>query len=130
MARPEFKVTPEMRRRVAVAAGSGRMSHEEIAIGLGIARNTLEKHFEAELSNGAYECRLEVLEGMHKAAMTGNITAQRAYLEQTPRVAAPPLPEPEEKPVPIGKKQQANVDAVTAARGTDWEQLLPAPRLQ
>lgn len=126
MARPEFKVTDALRRRVAIAAGSGRLTHEEIAIGLGIARETLEKHFEEELSIGAYERRLDVIEAMYDSAAKGNITSARAYLENAPRAAAPPASadSPEPKPAAVGKKQQANVDATTAAAGTDWEDLL------
>lgn len=132
MGRPEFKVSEALRRRVAIAAGGG-MSHEEIAIAIGIDRNTLKKHFEAELSTGAFACRIEVLEAMHAAAGKGNVTAQRAYLERDPELAAPPAPVDQPEPV-LGKKEQAQADAKTAARGTTWDSLLPkpgdAPRLQ
>jgi hypothetical protein len=102
------------------------MSHEEIAIALGIARGTLEKHFAAELTEGAYLRRMEVLEAMHGAALKGNVTAQRAYLERDPRLAAPPVPKDEgAKPAPIGKKEQAQRDAKTAAVGSEWHELLP-----
>jgi len=106
------------------------MSHEEIAIGMAMARNTLEKHFAAELSAGAYAKRLEILQAMHAAAKKGNMTAARAYLANEPRVAAPPLPQPEAEPrkqEPLGKKAQANADATTAAVGTEWDTLLKAP---
>lgn len=99
------------------------MSHEEIAIGLGISRPTLEKHFVDELSHGAYAKRLEVLDAMHKAAKKGNIAAQKAYMQLTPRVAAP-AHEPEADTPKLGKKEQAQADAKTAQRGTDWETLL------
>lgn len=128
MARPSFKPTPFMRRKVAAAAGAG-MSHEEIAIGLGLARNTLEKHFARELTEGAYARRLEVVLAMHAAAKRGNVAAAKQYLSMTPRVAAPPLPVGEAEsaapPTPkLGKKEQAQVDAVSAHKGTDWDGLL------
>lgn len=97
------------------------MSHEEIALGLGIARNTLTKHFERELSIGAYEKRLEVLDAMHRCAKKGNVAAQKAYVALTPAVAAPPA----QKDEPKGKKAQAQADAATAAQGTEWNDLLP-----
>lgn len=114
-----------MRFKVAVAAGGG-MSHEEIAIGLGISRNTLEKHFAHELSVGAYEKRIAVLEAMHSSACKGNVTAQRAYMERMPEIA--PTPDEaavEPKELKRGKKEQANADAQTAQTGTQWEGLLP-----
>jgi hypothetical protein len=98
------------------------MSHEEIALGLGISRPTLEKYFEAELSTGAYAKRLEVLAAMHGAALKGNVAAQKAYLALEPGLAAPPA---EKTAEPLGKKEQQNKDAVTAAAGTDWADLLP-----
>lgn len=99
------------------------MSHEEIAIGLGIARNTLEKHFESELSVGSISKRLEVLTAMHRAAKKGNVAAQRAYMAYVPRPSTPPIP-PADKPLPLGKKVQAQADAVVAHQGTEWEDLL------
>lgn len=107
------------------------MSHEEIAIGLGISRNTLEKHFEAELSHGAYAKRLEVLVAMHAAAKKGNVAAQKAYTAMPPpRAAATPLPPdevgpPKTKTAAKGKKEQAQAEALTAQAGTDWQDLLP-----
>jgi len=112
-----------MRRKVSIAAGAG-MTHEEIAIALGISRPTLAKHFEVELSEVALKRRMEVFEAMHKAALKGNVSAQRAYAATVPTFAAPP--EESEKPEAVGKKEQANRDAVTAAEGTDWGDLLPS----
>lgn len=126
MARPKFKPTPAQRRRVAITAGAG-MAHEVIAISLGISRNTLEKHFEFELSVGAYQKRAEVIEAMHAAAKNGNVAAQKAYAAMNePRIAAPPVPKdrPMMEQKPEGKKAQQQADAVTAAVGTDWDNLL------
>lgn len=116
MARPPFEPTDDLKEKVAIAAGGG-MSHEEIALGLGISRPTLAKYFEAELSTGAYAKRLEVVVAMHGTAMKGNVAAQKAYLALEPALAAPP-----EKPVPLGKKDQAEADAKTVQVGTGWEE--------
>lgn len=117
--RPAHKPTPATRRKVTNAAAGG-MAHEEIAIALGIARNTLEKHYEHELSTGALNRRAEVLDAMARTALKGNVSAQKAFLALTPALAAPPV-EPEK---PKGKKEQQAADAVTAAQGTDWDDLI------
>jgi hypothetical protein len=102
------------------------MAHEEIALALGIARNTLEKHFELELSTGAHQRRMEVLVAQFRAAKKGNVAAQKAFLQNSPALAAPPPPEAEaaaRKPA-LGKKEQAQADAQTAGAGTEWADLL------
>lgn len=120
--RPEFAPTKAMRLMVSIAAGAG-MAHEKIAIGLDISRPTLEKHFARELSIGAYERRIEVLTAMFLAARKGNVTAQKAYIAMdAPVLTAPPLKEAEPK---VGKKEQAQADATTAAAGTEWHDDLP-----
>lgn len=104
------------------------MSHEEIALAIGVSRNTLEKHFQHELSVGAYQRRAEVLESMHEAAGKGNVTAQKAYLERAPELEAPPVgAEAESDILKRGKKEQAAQDAKTAQDGTNWKGLLPEP---
>lgn len=137
--RPPFVPTAAMKRKVSIAAGAG-MPHEHIALGIGITWKTLEKHFEYELSIGAYQRRLEVLAGLHKAARKGSSAAAKAYLLLEPQVSAPPAaPGDEAKPTegkaaetgavvpgPVGKKEQANADATTAQAGTDWADLLPS----
>ena len=118
--RKAFRPTAVQRRKVTNAAAGG-MAHEEIAVALGICRNTLEKHFERELSTGALGRRMEVLDAMARTALKGNVSAQKAYLAMTPTLAAPPV-EPEK---PMGKKDQANADAKGAQAGTSWDALLP-----
>jgi hypothetical protein len=124
--RPPFKPTAHQRATVAIAAGGG-MALNEIAMGLGITRETLHKHFEIELSTGAHAKRLEVIRAMHAAAKRGNVAAAKAYMLLEPASAAPPLPPPAPAPAkeePLGKKDQANRDAVDASKGTGWEGLL------
>ena len=120
--RPAFKPTTVQRRKVTNAAAGG-MTHEEIAIALGIHRHTLEKYFEAELSTGALSRRMEMLDAMARTGLKGNVAAQKAFLALTPTLAAPPVAvdKPEK---PLGKKEQAQADAVTAAQGTGWDELI------
>lgn len=122
--RPAFQPTEEQRQYVSVGAAGG-MSHEEIAIGLGIARMTLLKYFEVELSTAAYRNRLNVLNAMYDAAMKGNVAAQKAFLATTPQGSTVPLEAQATKTEPLGKKAQANMDAITAQVGTEWDDLLP-----
>ncbi len=113
------------------------MPHEDIATVLGISDDTLRKYYAAELSAGALSRRLEVLEGLHAAAKRGSSSAARAYLEHAPEFHVPPAPkdpapqpvaEPKPEKVPaLGKKEQAQADALTAHVGTDWADLLPGP---
>jgi AcrR family transcriptional regulator len=106
------------------------MSHADIAAGLGIARNTLEKHYAEELTEGAYARRLDVLEALFRAA-TGakpNVTAAKAYMAIAPKLPGPPAPpeaSDDDKPEKLGKKERAQRDAASAGRGTGWEDILP-----
>lgn len=138
--RPAHAPTTASRRQVSLAAGGG-MRHEDIALAIGITRDTLTKHYQVELSAGASLRRLEVLCALHAAAKRGSSSAAKAYLAVEPQLAAPPLSEGETAPAPavaampvpapapaarvMGKKEQAKADATTAAVGTGWDELLP-----
>lgn len=118
--RPTFKPTVVQRRMVRNAAATG-MSHEEIAVALEIHRHTLEKHFGNELAGGALKRQMEFRDALARAGLKGNVSALKQLLTMTPTLAAPPV-EPEK---PKGKKEQQAADALTAAEGTDWADLLP-----
>lgn len=83
MARPPFQPTAEQRRRVLVAAGAG-VSQREIALALGLSRNTLAAAFWTELHTGRAVARLELLQGLYRAARGGSATAARMYLKRPP----------------------------------------------
>jgi len=135
--RPEHKPTKASRRTVSIGAGGG-MRHEDIALALGINRDTLVKHYALELSTGAAMRRLEVLQAQYRAALRkGSTSAAKAYLATEPELAAPPVqpgapvaaaapvaPEPATIAKTVGKKEQQAADAVTAGQGTEWESLL------
>jgi len=124
MARPRFRPKAAQRRKVSVAAGGG-WSHEEIAIALGISRPTLEKYFEYELSIGAYERRMEAIQGLHRAAKKGNVAAAKAYAALSVKASAPPpAVDGVATSKPQGKKEQADEKAKTAQVGTEWAELL------
>lgn len=133
--RPEYVPSKATRRQVAIAAGAG-MSHEQIALGLGICRNTLEKHFEYELSQGACAKLLKVHEAVYAQAIKGNITAAREYTKAGgPRQALPPAPTPDaaaDAPLgpigPEGLKGARDRLAKTAELGTEWDDVLRRPK--
>lgn len=109
------------------------MLHEQIAIALGINTDTLRKYYEPELSVGATQRRMEVLESQYRAAMRkGSTSAARVYLANEPQLAAAPVAQPVASqqatpaaPAPkLGKKEQATADAKTAGAGTEWGDLL------
>lgn len=124
--RPPFKPTTVMRRKVSAAAGGG-MAHDEIAAAFGVSRNTLEKYFGQELGRVAFQRRVDVLDAHYRAAMRGNVSAQKAYLARQPHN---PVPPPPGELLPEGKKAQANAAAVGAEQGTGWEALLPTGTVQ
>ena len=146
--RPAFTPTAAQRLRVSISAGAG-MKHGDIALALQIHVDTLRKYFEAELSVGAQQRRMEVLAGLFQAAKKGSSSAAKAYLALDPEMAVPPLgadtprapaapsaapaapggdpaTTPEKKmATPLGKKEQLNMDARTVHKGTEWDALLP-----
>jgi hypothetical protein len=114
------------------------MLRTEIALALGISPDTLLKHYETELTVVALQRRMEALQGAHAAARRGQSAAVRLYLaapvddgltappKAPDQPAQPAVPAP--APRPLGKKEQAKVDAVGAEKGTAWDGLLdPAP---
>lgn len=119
MARPAHKPTAALRRKVAAAAGGG-MRQEDIAKALGITVPTLRKHYADELSAGAAKERMAVLEKVLAAAKKGSTSAARLYLQQQERTAEAGAGAPGKK----GKKEQAQAEALTAERGTDWDSLI------
>jgi hypothetical protein len=125
--RPAFKPTAVQRRMVRNAAATG-MSHEEIAIALEIHRHTLEKHFADDLAGGALKRQMEFRDALARAGLKGNVSALKQLMQMTPTLAIPSVepakPEPPEKP--RGKKEQQEADAVTAAKGTEWDDLIGA----
>lgn len=106
------------------------MTHEDIALALGITVPTLKKHYRDELSVGAATKRMDVLGALYVAATKKkNTSAAKAYLEHAPQPTGqgtkgevtPPAP----KGRPSGKKAIAQQDATTAQQGTGWEGILP-----
>ena len=131
--RPEFRPTNEQRQTVRLCKADG-WSDERIAVILGIARNTLTKHFAHELEHGADEERKFAVGLLRKAAERNNIAAIKAYIQLIGTGGAIEgfLGDPEPKPRirPRGKKQIAHEEALRAHEASDWgNDLKPLPEL-
>jgi AcrR family transcriptional regulator len=116
------------------------MSPADVARRLGRTEPTVRRHFREEIATAQAVVEAELIDALMKSAKGGNVTAIRTALERLGQTklaaleaelgkpAAPGRKEP--KPEPIGKKMQAQLDARTAAQGTEWDGLLPEPTLQ
>jgi hypothetical protein len=124
-----------MRRKVAAAAAGG-MSHDSIALALGITRPTLLKYFDSELTTGAAQKRLEAMDALFAAAKRGNVSAIKTVLLVSgtvePKAPAAGASDGGEKPAAaptpsqrLGKKEAQQIAAVGAADGTAWSGILP-----
>lgn len=113
-----FEPTKPQRDRVKRLKADG-WSNERIARVLGVSRNTLEAAFAEEIEFGLDLKLDEVLEQADKAAKKGNATmikwvAQRreaARAQQQLDERGQPGQQPEAKPLPKGKKEQAQAAA-------------------
>jgi len=118
--RPEFEPSQRQRDDVRLWAADD-WSEERMAQQLGIARETLRKHFADEMQYGADKVRTQVLRDLERSSRAGRTGASVKLLDITSKVAPPAAPRPE---VPdLGKKAQAVVDARTAEVGTSWAEL-------
>lgn len=126
--RPEFEPSSQQREDVKLCKADN-WSDERIAQLLGISRNTLLKYFADELDRGADLVRIQVLRHLKAASAKGSRPAAEAILN-LPGMVAPlerlPVPESDAPPPAdrVGKKEQANRDALTAHEGTSWSQIL------
>lgn len=144
MARAKFTPTKEQIVRVSVLVACGT-PQSEIArqvinpeSGDAIDLKTLRKCFRYELDEGKKAANAMVARALFKRA-TGDgpqsVTAAIFWLkaqagwrdrpEQEP-VYQPPFVEQQDEPVSLGKKEQADRDAIKAQIGTAWERLLPS----
>jgi hypothetical protein len=84
--RPEFQPTQTMRQWVVIAAAAAT-AHEEIALGLGISRGTLRRHFAQEFGVVACRRRMDIVCAMYAAATGGSVAAMKAYLARASTVS-------------------------------------------
>ncbi|MPZ31444.1 MAG: hypothetical protein GEV13_10680 [Rhodospirillales bacterium] len=97
------------------------MAKVDIASALGIDEKTLNKHFSGELSFGIAKRNGEIWLALFRAGKRGNVAAQKAWLARQDLEPPTPSAAIEEK---LGKKEQAQRDALTADEGTTWAKLI------
>lgn len=115
-------INSALRERVAVLRASG-MSREEIAQALGWCERTLRTYFLPELTAGRHAKRAEIIMRLYDMAMAGSVPAMKAFLAMTAEKGAPATA----RPVKLGKKEQALLDATSAPEGGRWGGLLEGP---
>jgi hypothetical protein len=131
--RPQHEPTEKMRQQITLLAGLG-LSQDGIAQVVGLTGPTLRKHYKKELASGAHQANAKVAASLYSMATSSskpNVAAAIFWLKTRAgwreAEAAPPFVE--ERPPRLGKKEEANLNAVTAQVGTTWEALLgPDPR--
>ena len=103
----------------------------DIARVIGIGENSLCKYYRDELDLGHVKANTKVAQNLFKIATgTGReaVTASIFWLKVRAgwsEYSPPPVPRPvKPKEEPLGKKEQAEIDAQTAAEGTAWGSLI------
>ncbi len=139
--RPSYEPDRETRQRVMEQIAVG-MRDEAIALGLGISPPTFRRAFRQEIATGRDVKRAEVVSWLFRAARRGNASALTRLYDMIDRaeVAAlsdaftgaadagkkAPAPQPAPvRPAPVGKKEQAEIEAGgVLAGGGAWADLL------
>jgi hypothetical protein len=118
--RPAFAPTDDQRRQVKAMAAYG-VPQGDIATVLNIDAKTLRKHFWIELQTGSIEANAKVAQSLFQRATTekgsAGVTAAIFWLKTRAGWR-------EQAAEEVGKKEQREIVARTAERGTDWEALL------
>jgi hypothetical protein len=118
--RPAFAPTDDQRRQVKAMAAYG-VPQGDIATVLNIDAKTLRKHFWVELQTGSIEANAKVAQSLFQRATTekgsAGVTAAIFWLKTRAGWR-------EQQAEEVGKKEQREIVARTAERGTDWEALL------
>jgi AcrR family transcriptional regulator len=107
--RKAYKPTHQVREQVMTLAAAN-MTLPEIAAAVDISRTTLCQYFVAELVCGRAKRLAEVIELLREGARHGSVAAARALLAAYGRPAGQI----------VGKKEQRQLAAQTAAVSSDW----------
>jgi hypothetical protein len=124
LGRPAHEPTEDSRALVESLSGFG-IPQEEIARLIGIDPKTMRLHYAEQIELGFIKAKAKVTQNVFNMACKPNREGLQAAIfwlrvrcgwsEYSPR---PPATEP------LGKKATAEVEALTAARGTEWGHLV------
>lgn len=122
--RPAHKPTEETRKMVTALAGFS-IPQETISQVLDISRNTLMKHYRTELRHGEAKVEAQLVGNLLRIASGNSGHALKAIMFALNcrfgwSQYAPPPP----TRTPIGKKEQAVIDAEEAHEDSSWGSLL------
>lgn len=124
--RKRHRRLPQVAEKVAVLRALGHRV-EDIARRLGLSEPTLRKYYFRELENASALAEAVLDEKIWTRAMEGSVPAQRLLKDMLAKgkaaVPLKPVKAPEKAPK-LGKKEQANLDALSAHEGTSWGDLL------
>lgn len=104
--RPAFNPTKAQLDRVAILA-AGRVSHDDIALELGIDAKTLRLRCGEALDIGSIVKNNNVVVAQYEAAIKHNVAAQREWRMRTDI----PITDPNGLAPKLGKKEAAKMDA-------------------
>ncbi|WP_411033830.1 hypothetical protein [Shinella sp. BYT-45] len=123
--RPSYAKSKENQELVTVLRTAG-WNQERIARQLGCDVKTLRKYFSRELDAGADIVEAEALMVTYRKMRQGNSVATGRILDLADKaqMALPQRRQPAEKPVRLGKKEQADVDARSGHENNEWGNLL------
>lgn len=125
MAQKPHIPTDAVRKQVEAMAAYG-IPEWDIARVLGITIPTLRKYYRFELDTGGVKANAQVAKNLFRIA-TGQgreaVVAAIFWLKTRARWAAAPEVASDVEAA-IGKKEQAQRDAVTAPKGSAWERIL------
>ena len=123
MGRRKHMPTDEQRRNVEAMTGYG-IPEADIARVIGIDPKTLSLHYRDELDLGRARANTKVADNLFKIATgTGREAVTAAIFWLKVRAGWSEY-SPSPPPPPLGKKEQAQIDAVTGAEGTEWGHLV------
>lgn len=117
--------TAEQRKTVLAMTGYG-IPQDDIAQVIGISPHTLREHYRKELDTGTVIANSKVAENLFKIALGSGREAVTAciFWLKTRAGWSEYAPAPTKEPPPLGKKEQAALDALSAGDGNEWGTLV------